>query len=153
MEENAGTLIHGNDAIAYRLRRAGGDKSAGGERLAVSLHGGGPTNMRTIDYLAPLFESLSIGLLRFDFPGQGESPGAMRESSLKKRYEHSRFVIDSLRGAPHPLHAHVLRDPETARIIEGELRNFLSSWRTGLSILGKPDTQARFPRLYSGNGK
>lgn len=90
MDETAGTLNNGNDAIAYRLRRSEGGC------LAVSLHGGGPTSMRTVEYLSPLLESLSIGLLRFDFPGQGESPGSMRESSLRKRYEQARFVIDAL---------------------------------------------------------
>ncbi|MFE0253381.1 alpha/beta fold hydrolase [Streptomyces sp. NPDC059010] len=69
----------------------------------VLLHGAG---MGTKDRLLPMLaEFVSRGChgLAFDFSGHGESTGALRELSLRRRYEQAVAVIDARVPADGPL--------------------------------------------------
>ena len=60
----------------------------------ICLHGGGPTNRHSTEYLATALQAKGKTVIRFDFSGQGDSTGKMAESSLKKRLFETESVLD-----------------------------------------------------------
>lgn len=61
----------------------------------ISLHGGGPSDKGSTAYLSKLFYPMAKNVIRFDFSGQGESSGELKNSSLKKRYNEAKAVLES----------------------------------------------------------
>jgi uncharacterized protein len=62
----------------------------------ICLHGGGLSNKNSTKYLSPAFFKHRKSVIRFDFSGQGDSSGDLKESSLKKRYIETKTVLDYL---------------------------------------------------------
>ncbi len=60
---------------------------------ALCLHGAGPSNREHARYLSRAFTDRGVGVVRFDFSGQGESTGLMGESSLAKRRDEAIAVM------------------------------------------------------------
>ena len=60
----------------------------------ISLHGAGPSNKDTTKYIAEYLSKKDRSVIRFDFSGHGESTGLMRESSLSKRLNEVKCVLD-----------------------------------------------------------
>lgn len=60
----------------------------------VYLHGAGIGIKEGIHSIAPTIINTGINILSFDFSGHGESTGALRKSSLKKRTREATAVID-----------------------------------------------------------
>jgi len=60
----------------------------------VCLHGGGPSSKKSTEYLLPVFQSYGKSVIRFDFSGQGDSTGELKESSLKKRNAEAKAILD-----------------------------------------------------------
>lgn len=59
-----------------------------------SLHGAGPSNRHHAQYLSETFIRNGENVVRFDFSGQGESSGILQESSLAKRQDEAKAIID-----------------------------------------------------------
>jgi len=59
----------------------------------ICLHGGGPTDKNTIRYLSSLLQKTGFSVVRFDFSGQGESSGDIKQSSLAKRIDEAISVL------------------------------------------------------------
>ncbi|MEV5439450.1 alpha/beta fold hydrolase [Streptomyces sp. NPDC052682] len=81
----------------------GGGDPAGLGATAVVLHGAGNGRM---DHHRPLlaeFTARGCRALAFDFSGHGESTGALRELSLRRRFEQAVSVIDAHVPAGGPL--------------------------------------------------
>jgi pimeloyl-ACP methyl ester carboxylesterase len=71
------------------------DSAAGAAHPSVIfLHGGGPSSKADTGYLTGIFTSRGRSTVRFDFSGQGDSTGAMKASSLKKRHREALGVIE-----------------------------------------------------------
>lgn len=68
----------------------------------ISLHGGGPSNRNTTKYIAEYLAKKDLTVIRFDYSGQGESTGLMKESSLSKRLNETKKVLDSFH-VNHPI--------------------------------------------------
>ncbi len=68
----------------------------------ITLHGGGPSDRHSTEYLARHLQNAGRTVIRFDFSGQGESTGTMADSSLKKRVEETESVLSyfGLNGIP-----------------------------------------------------
>lgn len=60
----------------------------------ICLHGGGSSSKKSTEYLSPIFCNLGKSVIRFDFSGQGDSSGALKMSSLKKRHAETKAVLD-----------------------------------------------------------
>ena len=58
------------------------------------LHSGGPSDRHSTAYLAMALQAQGRSVIRFDFSGHGDSTGVIAESSLKKRFQEARAVLD-----------------------------------------------------------
>jgi pimeloyl-ACP methyl ester carboxylesterase len=83
------TLRVGNETLACSVDRA----VSGTAPSVLSLHGAGPSNREHARYLSRAFTDRGLGVVRFDFSGQGESTGRMEESSLAKRRDEAIAVM------------------------------------------------------------
>ncbi|MEV5428973.1 alpha/beta fold hydrolase [Streptomyces sp. NPDC052701] len=81
----------------------GGGGPAGLGATAVVLHGAGNGNGARLRPLVLEFAAHGCHALAFDFSGHGESTGALRESSLRRRFEQAVSVIDAHAPADGPL--------------------------------------------------
>jgi hypothetical protein len=60
---------------------------------ALFLHGAGPSNREHAAYLSAVFAEAGRSVVRFDYPGHGESSGTIEGSSLERRHDEARAVI------------------------------------------------------------
>lgn len=74
-----------------------------GTVTAVLLHGAGNGTKERLLPLAREFTAQGCRALALDFSGHGESSGALRESSLRRRFEQAVSVIDALVPPDGPL--------------------------------------------------
>ncbi|ANS64762.1 hypothetical protein SLINC_2538 [Streptomyces lincolnensis] len=87
-----------------RLSGVRGDGGAGpGAVTAVLLHGAGTSGKDRLFPLLAEFVNRGCHALAFDFSGHGDSTGALRESSLRRRFEQAVAVIDAHVPADGPL--------------------------------------------------
>jgi pimeloyl-ACP methyl ester carboxylesterase len=87
-----------------RLRGVYGDGGAGpGAVTAVLLHGAGTSGKDRLLPLLAEFVGRGCHGLAFDFSGHGDSTGALRELSLRRRFEQAVAVIDARVPAGSPL--------------------------------------------------
>ncbi|KPI03834.1 hypothetical protein OK074_4830 [Actinobacteria bacterium OK074] len=90
--------------LPYDGEHLSGVYGDGGTRAtAVVLHGAGTGSK---DRLLPLlgeFTARGCRAIAFDFSGHGQSTGALRELSLRRRFEQAVAVIDARTPAPGPL--------------------------------------------------
>ncbi|WP_031487379.1 alpha/beta fold hydrolase [Streptomyces bicolor] len=81
----------------------GGDAGGPDTATVVLLHGAGIGNKERLLPLLAEFVSRGCRGLAFDFSGHGESTGALRELSLRRRYEQAVAVIDARVPTDGPL--------------------------------------------------
>ncbi|MEY9990811.1 pimeloyl-ACP methyl ester carboxylesterase [Streptomyces sp. V4I8] len=81
----------------------GGDAGAPGTATVVLLHGAGNGSKERLLPLLAEFVSRGCRGLAFDFSGHGESTGALRELSLRRRFDQAVAVIDARVPADGPL--------------------------------------------------
>jgi pimeloyl-ACP methyl ester carboxylesterase len=87
-----------------RLSGVYGDGGGGpGAATAVVLHGAGNGSKERLLSLLGEFGAQGCHTLAFDFSGHGESTGALRELSLRRRFEQAVAVIDAHVPADGPL--------------------------------------------------
>lgn len=87
-----------------RLSGVYGDGGGGdGAATAVLLHGAGHGSKERLLPLLAEFGAHGCHALAFDFSGHGESTGALRELSLRRRFEQAVAVIDAYVPADGPL--------------------------------------------------
>lgn len=79
----------GAETLACSIDRA----DRGTAPSVISLHGAGPSNREHSRYLSRAFTDRGLGVVRFDFSGQGESTGRMEESNLAKRRDEAIAVM------------------------------------------------------------
>lgn len=60
----------------------------------ISIHGGGSSSRRYTHYLSDVFTEKGESHVRFDFSGQGDSTGNIKQSSLRKRYDEAVSIIE-----------------------------------------------------------
>jgi uncharacterized protein len=60
----------------------------------ISLHGAGPSDKESIKYLSAFLQLNSRSVIRFDFSGQGKSTGNIKHSSLNKRLNEAKSVLN-----------------------------------------------------------
>lgn len=71
------------------------DNAAGGPAPSVLiLHGGGPSSRKSTEYLARAVTSAGRSVIRFDHSGQGDSSGRIERSSLERRLDEAKAVLD-----------------------------------------------------------
>ncbi|MFF3940300.1 alpha/beta hydrolase [Streptomyces phaeofaciens] len=88
----------------YGGERLSGVYGAGpGPATVVVLHGAGNGSKERLLPLLGEFAAHGCRTLAFDFSGHGESSGALRESSLRRRFEQAVSVIDAYVPAAGPL--------------------------------------------------
>jgi pimeloyl-ACP methyl ester carboxylesterase len=80
----------GNEQLACMVNYAEGKS----DPSIICLHGGGPAGMQSTEYLAEALQKNGKSVIRFDFSGQGRSSGILAASSLKKRLDETRAVLD-----------------------------------------------------------
>ncbi|MEU6912916.1 alpha/beta fold hydrolase [Streptomyces olindensis] len=91
-----------HDADGERLSGlAGGGEQA--RATVVLLHGAGNGSKERLVPLLEEFAARGCRVLAFDFSGHGESTGALRESSLRRRFEQAVSVIDARARVDGPL--------------------------------------------------
>ncbi len=78
----------GGETIACSVDHA----ADGSAPRVLDLHGGGPSHRGSAAYLSETFVGRGLGVVRFDFSGQGESTGLMARSSLRKRRDEALAV-------------------------------------------------------------
>ncbi|MFI6206466.1 alpha/beta hydrolase [Streptomyces sp. NPDC051041] len=81
----------------------GADGGEPGRPTAVVLHGAGTGSKERLLPLLAEFTAHGCRGLAFDFSGHGDSTGALRESSLRRRFEQAVAVIDAHAPAGGPL--------------------------------------------------
>ncbi|GGM25441.1 hypothetical protein GCM10010129_82490 [Streptomyces fumigatiscleroticus] len=81
----------------------GGDDGGGPRATAVVLHGAGNGRKERLLPLLAEFAARGLGGLAFDFSGHGDSTGALRELSLRRRFEQAVAVVDARVPAGAPL--------------------------------------------------
>ncbi|MCF4137967.1 alpha/beta fold hydrolase [Streptomyces sp. Tue 6430] len=87
-----------------RLSGVYGDGGAGpAAATAVVLHGAGRSSKERLLPLLGEFTERGCHALALDFSGHGESTGALRESSLRRRFEQAMAVIDAYVPGNGPL--------------------------------------------------
>ncbi|MCX4701382.1 alpha/beta fold hydrolase [Streptomyces sp. NBC_01373] len=83
--------------------RSGGDGGGPDRATAVVLHGAGNGGKERLLPLLADFVAHGCRGLALDFSGHGESTGALRELSLRRRFEQAVSVIDAFAPANGPL--------------------------------------------------
>lgn len=78
-----------------RLSGVYGDGGGPGAATAVVLHGAGRSSKERLLPLLGEFTAHGCHALALDFSGHGESTGALRELSLRRRFEQAVAVIDA----------------------------------------------------------
>ncbi|WP_425247399.1 alpha/beta fold hydrolase [Streptomyces sp. NEAU-NA10] len=87
-----------------RLSGVYGDGGGGpGAATAVVLHGAGNGSKERLLPLLTEFTAQGCHVLAFDFSGHGDSTGALRELSLRRRFEQAVSIIDAYVPADGPL--------------------------------------------------
>ncbi|MFI2639784.1 alpha/beta fold hydrolase [Streptomyces sp. NPDC018610] len=79
------------------------DDGGAGRPTAVLLHGAGSGSKERLLPLLAEFTARGCRGVAFDFSGHGDSSGALRELSLRRRFEQAVSVIDALTPAGGPL--------------------------------------------------
>ncbi|OQD54812.1 alpha/beta hydrolase [Streptomyces phaeoluteigriseus] len=91
----------------YRGERLSGVYGEGGggpgAATAVVLHGAGRSSKERLLPLLGEFTAHGCHALALDFSGHGESSGALRELSLRRRFEQAQAVIDAYVPGDRPL--------------------------------------------------
>jgi pimeloyl-ACP methyl ester carboxylesterase len=80
----------GEETLACSVDYAGGEPAPS----VICLHGGGPSGRHSTKYLGEALQARGRSVVRFDFSGHGDSTGVIAESSLKKRFQEARAVLD-----------------------------------------------------------
>jgi pimeloyl-ACP methyl ester carboxylesterase len=89
---------------AYDGERLSGVRAPGADGpTAVLLHGAGNGSEKRLRPLLGEFTAHGCQALAFDFSGHGESTGALRELSLRRRFEQATAVIDAQVPPDSPL--------------------------------------------------
>ncbi|NEB05835.1 alpha/beta fold hydrolase [Streptomyces sp. SID13726] len=86
-----------------RLSGVYGDAGPASPATAVLLHGAGRGSKERLLPLLDEFTAHGCSALALDFSGHGESTGALRELSLRRRFEQAAAVIDARVPAGDPL--------------------------------------------------
>lgn len=94
-------FVHDHDG--ERLSGVYGDSGGPGAATAVLLHGAGNGSKERLLPLLGEFAARGCRTLAFDFSGHGESTGALRELSLRRRFEQAVAVIDAYVPVEGPL--------------------------------------------------
>ncbi|MFF4544126.1 alpha/beta hydrolase [Streptomyces sp. NPDC001406] len=81
----------------------GGDPGRAGRATVALLHGAGRGSKERLRPLLTEFAARDCRGLAFDFSGHGESTGALRELSLRRRFEQAVSVLDTRVPAGEPL--------------------------------------------------
>jgi pimeloyl-ACP methyl ester carboxylesterase len=81
----------------------GGDPGRPGRATVALLHGAGRGSKERLRPLLSEFAARDCRGLAFDFSGHGESTGALRELSLRRRFEQAVSVLDARVPADEPL--------------------------------------------------
>jgi len=80
----------GNETISCAIDYADGKISPS----VINLHGAGPSDKSSALYLLNEIQNTGKTILRFDYPGQGQSSGDMKYSSLRKRYTQTKAILE-----------------------------------------------------------
>ncbi|MFC5639184.1 alpha/beta fold hydrolase [Streptomyces bullii] len=96
-------FTHGHEGERLDGVYGGGDPAAGSGATAVVLHGAGSSSKERLKPLLAELAARGCRALAFDFCGHGGSTGALRESSLRHRFEQAVSVIDACVPADGPL--------------------------------------------------
>ncbi|MEU1202216.1 alpha/beta fold hydrolase [Streptomyces sp. NPDC005813] len=89
------SFTHHHDGERLSCVSGGGDGSGGGAATAVLLHGAGNGSKERLLPLLGDFVARGCRALALDFSGHGESTGALKELSLRRRFEQAVSVIDA----------------------------------------------------------
>ncbi|MEV0635791.1 alpha/beta fold hydrolase [Streptomyces sp. NPDC050619] len=96
-------LLFPHEYDGERLSCVYGDGGGPGAATAVVLHGAGNGSKERLLPLLDEFMAHGCHALALDFSGHGESTGALRELSLRRRFEQAVAVIDAHAPADGPL--------------------------------------------------